>query len=232
MVLIQAFQVSIARLKERFHRRPDGRHRKESPNRNTPPLLSDTQRAAYFHGLANDQDAAKSIDDRTWSDLEMDLVFCRLDRSLTPLGTQYLYAVLRQSNVCHANAQENERIRPLLWSEPKLAERLRIALKNASSKEAAEVAELLLSQQPHRLPPKYRLFYAVSVIAMVLPLGLFLSPWFFPACLTFWVACIALHCLYRSKILAHGPALSGLASVLACMPQLARALKDSGLPDE
>ena len=40
-------------------------------------------------------DEANTVDDRTWSDLEMDEVFSRIDRTTSVIGRQYLYALLR-----------------------------------------------------------------------------------------------------------------------------------------
>ncbi|MDZ7685388.1 MAG: hypothetical protein U5O39_10645 [Gammaproteobacteria bacterium] len=36
------------------------------------------------------------VDDKTWVDLDMDEVFLRIDRTVTPVGQQYLYSLLRE----------------------------------------------------------------------------------------------------------------------------------------
>src|SRR3954447_6661629 len=57
--------------------------------------LNAGQTAAYHRSCARDYAEADLVDDRTWSELEMDDVFLRLDQSITPLGAQYLYSLLR-----------------------------------------------------------------------------------------------------------------------------------------
>src|ERR1035438_3710548 len=86
MALIQALQLTAGSLRERvkeaFHR---------TTERNSPPdgaqyELTDPEITAYFRSLAMDWPKADVIDDRTWSDLEMERVFMRLNKSTTPLG--------------------------------------------------------------------------------------------------------------------------------------------------
>src|ERR1035441_8062194 len=57
--------------------------------------LTGPETTAYFRSLAPEWPEADVVDDRTWSDLEMERVFIRLNKSTTPLGAQHLYAVLR-----------------------------------------------------------------------------------------------------------------------------------------
>jgi len=40
----------------------------------------------------------ETVDDKTWSDLEMDEVFAAIDRTTSVIGRQYLYALLRIFN--------------------------------------------------------------------------------------------------------------------------------------
>src|SRR5512136_1592904 len=40
-------------------------------------------------------DESNTVDDKTWTDLEMDEVFARIDRTTSVIGRQYLYANLR-----------------------------------------------------------------------------------------------------------------------------------------
>ena len=193
-----------------------------------PPLLSDAQQDAYFRALATRENEGSLVDDRTWGDLEMDQVFSRLNRHSTPFGAQYLYAMLRQ---CRPEIPErNQKIRDLLSADPRLVRELQEALRPGVGKESAEVARLLLGPEPI-LPSQYRLFYLASALTLVCPLGLFLTPWFLPACLFLWVLCIVLHCVFRDRLLSHTPQLSGLASLLDCVPKLAKALDQTGLPE-
>jgi hypothetical protein len=115
------------------------------------------------------------VDDRTWSDLEMERVFNRLNKSTTPLGAQHLYALLRHSQSCPELLQENVRANHAFASNPKAGTALRRVLRELGRSESAQLASFLFGQPP-TVSPRHRLFYLVSTAAVLCPFGLLFSP--------------------------------------------------------
>ena len=79
--------------------------------------------------------AAERVDARAWSDLEMDLVFERFDRSATPCGSQWLRWRMSRYASADEAAQTASDIDTLARDKP-LAERLKRALEGLNCKEA------------------------------------------------------------------------------------------------
>ena len=66
----------------------------------------------YFRYRQSDIPAQLTVDDRTWDDLEMDQVFARVDRTVSVIGRQYLYAMLRTYK-SDLSGQEKQRLNAL-----------------------------------------------------------------------------------------------------------------------
>src|ERR1035438_6870905 len=185
MALIQALQFTARslreRIKEAFHRTPE----RNASTDGAPYELTGPETTAYFRSLAPEWLEADVVDDRTWSDLEMERVFIRLNKSTTPLGAQHLYAVLRLAQSCPKLLHENVRANHAFVSNPEAGERLRRVDRELGRNESAELAGFLLGQPP-AVPSWHRLFYLVSAAAVLCPFGLLLSPWFLLPSLSPW----------------------------------------------
>ena len=89
----------LRRFKSRFPFRPQGQ---SAPDEQKWELTV-SEIAAYHRGLTAESPNADQVDDRAWSDLELEKIFTRLNRCVTPLGAQYLYALLRNYQTQPAN---------------------------------------------------------------------------------------------------------------------------------
>ena len=52
--------------------------------------------AQYYEALREQQPPVKEVDDTTWGDLDMNLVFRGMDASVSSLGSEVLYAMLHE----------------------------------------------------------------------------------------------------------------------------------------
>jgi DNA mismatch repair ATPase MutS len=75
-----------------------------------------------------DEDHADVLDDRTWSDLDMDLIYDRLDRTLTSPGEQILYSILRRPLFETRGLEERNRWISLISQDRALRENLQDTL--------------------------------------------------------------------------------------------------------
>ncbi len=175
--------------------------------------------------------APDTVDDRTWSDLEMQKVFARLDRSVSPLGAQCLYALLR-SYQPEKSIQTNADTYQALVASPETVSHLRKALAPLNHDSVAALAPFMFEQDPaSALPRYYRVFYAISAASVVCPFGLLLSVWFIWPSLALWILSIFLHWRYGSTLVRHAPALSSLAILLGCVREMNRSIPGGELAD-
>lgn len=206
-------------------------------NRKEAPLtaartwtLNDAQISACYRSLANRSREADAAHDRVWSDLEMEKVFARLDKSFTPLGAQYLYAMLRSGQGGEEHLAENAELRHFFGGKPEIARKLRSALKDLDCREAADLAEFLISQ-PRSVPSHYPVFQMFSIAALLAPFGLFLDPRFLFLMVTLWIVNLVLHWIYGRTVVQHAPALRSLARLLGSLPPLLAVIKGSPLKE-
>jgi hypothetical protein len=55
----------------------------------------DLERASAYHRALTEADRGDALDERTWTDLDLDAVFASIDRTVSEPGRQLLYHVLR-----------------------------------------------------------------------------------------------------------------------------------------
>jgi hypothetical protein len=131
------------------------------------------EEAAAYHRLCNwDCASVDLVDDRTWADLELIKIFRSFDGAVTPLGAQYLYALLRRYQCNPASLGENVKTFQAFKNQPAAAARLRGATAQMNREEAAHLADFLLGPIPET-PPRYRIFYLLSALSLPVPSGCF-----------------------------------------------------------
>lgn len=116
----------------------DGRHREEwgKPIERWRDFESI---AEYHHARSQRENEAEFLDDRTWIDLHLDLVFSQVDRTRSTIGRQHLYHRLRRTPT-----------REELYRFERLVQHF------ATQEEGRIAAQLLLSHLSH--PDGYRLW--------------------------------------------------------------------------
>jgi hypothetical protein len=110
----------------------------------------------YFRYRKNDErDAIDTVDDKTWSDLEMDEVFARIDRTISVIGRQYLYAILRIYNNDNIDLEKQRlnALYSLFRTDEGFREKIQRALYPLRSSSSAYLTTLLYEELP--LKPKY-----------------------------------------------------------------------------
>ena len=173
---------------------------------------------------------ADLVDDRTWSDLEMDKVFRRWDQAITPPGSQYLYATLRTYQTAAEPLEANVRTLEQLANRRGATEALRLALDGLNCKEAAYLAGFL-RDEARDLPRYYRLFYLQSVLTVAMTAGLFFHAGFLFPLIGLWLVNIVTHVRYGRSFAKDAAALTGLVKLLAAAPRVATALRGAELPE-
>lgn len=225
-ILNRSATATRQRLKNYF---PSQTHRKSQPN-DRQWDLSATETAAYDTYLAQECPERDGVDERTWSDLEMEKILLRLDKSITPLGSQYLYTLLRNYQGKRTSLAENLKAYKTLEANPEATTSLQTALNGLNRSESAGLADFLFGTPPV-IPSQYALFYLISILAITSSVGIFFSHWFLPAAVVLWILNIVLYYIYGQKLAQQAPALTSLANLLGCVPKISHAIRDLDLPE-
>ena len=108
----------------------------------------------YFDAAPAPTDPACFVlDDRTWSDLDLDEVSRHLDRCVSPVGSQSLYRLLRHTRLDDVPAADRRTAIATLAGDAALRDRLFLALHPLHDARAARVVELAWGDTPP--PPRW-----------------------------------------------------------------------------
>lgn len=138
----------------------------EDRNRN----LSDI--SAYFKKTIVTDDKKLIIDDRTWNDLDMDLVYSQIDRTLTTPGEQTLYSILRMYHTKSTELKNRSRLIKLFFQDQKLRERFQIALIKLGKKGGNYLTDFLWGERPTPNKYTFQYFLLICLIPIFIVLGL------------------------------------------------------------
>lgn len=188
-------------------------------------------------------DAPGTVDDATWSDLEMEEVFQRLDRTRTWIGSQSLYRSLRVLAIQDADLAARTRDCEELRRKPAWGAQARRALEPLDTPDGAFLAPFLIHGLPELLPRPW-LFVACALAPLACFLGGFILPWFFIAGIGFLFVNVLINETVGRRLsqftspfaqvcrlvavgqhlaaLPGAPDLPALARIRACRPALAR----------
>src|SRR5215467_1514266 len=141
-----------------------------------PPLPEDFAKIGCYDRLKID-DAAKTIDEKTWLDLDLDRVFEVIDRTGSRVGQQFLYHLLRTPHLEKEPLFKLERLINC-FKNANLRESLQLKLHLLSHKDAFYLPYLFLDELP-QISSRRFLFLALAVTPVLMLLGTWFSP-------TFW----------------------------------------------
>ena len=126
--------------------------------------------ALYHRGVAHDD--GRSVDQRTWNDLDLDAVFAALDRTHSPLGQQVLYHRLRTAPQS-AHLPAFEALVTRMSDDPEARERAQVALTRV---QGPATSDLWWLTQPGVLDSRPWWYIAFPILTPVVPVALVLVP--------------------------------------------------------
>jgi hypothetical protein len=163
----------------------------------------------------------ETVDDKTWSDLEMEEVFARIDRTTSVIGRQYLYALLRTYENDISELRRRARLYALFRADPTLRESIQKILYRLRHDSTAYITTLLFEELPRK--PKYcRLLYLSSgLFFLALALTIF-DPRFLVVAVALALVNLGINVRYGRAVFQHFSDLTQLTTMLAAAGRLAR----------
>lgn len=129
-----------------------------------------------FHTKAKKLDKEKNfyIDDQTWSDLEMNQVYEKLDYTLTSAGEQKLYDILRKPLYDESKIAKRKELINKFQSHGKLREEIQLILHKAGRQYKGDILDLIYSDEVENSKFKilYDILFVLSLVALASPIFL------------------------------------------------------------
>jgi len=142
----------------------------------TPSFETEFDRIRLYDRLKT-PDGSERLDDKTWDDLDLDLVFQYVDRTSSRVGQQFLFHLLRRPQSKEEPLLSFERDIRRLYDHS-LRERLQVELHRLNHKDALFLPYLFLEELPQFPTPRRLLFLGLSMATVAAAVGAFFSPSF------------------------------------------------------
>ena len=195
--------------------------------------------ASRYFELTRDGSPVAQVDDKTWADLEFPEIFARMDTTVTPVGSQMLFAQLRRYVDDTGTPARRYASYTELARNTRLREHIQLRLAPLKDDSNADIAELLFADRPER-PNHDALIKTWSIGSLALLVLVATFGW--PAWI--WLAAIPINAVIilrglwwrvrESEMLKHAATLLDVADRLAAieapdesLPQLARLRDES-----
>ena len=127
-----------------------------------------------YHKYMHESDKSL-VDEATWSDLNMDDLFTLMDRTISPVGSQYLYYFLHKYETNPEILKKRYHTYQFYNKNQNFRESVQLTLNNLERKNAFYLAGLIFKSIPER-PQYYYLFYILSFLSIVSIITLFYYP--------------------------------------------------------
>ena len=144
------------------------------------------------------------IDDRTWHDLNMDIVYSRIDRTYTWPGAQRLYQILRSPVIDELETIETRNsMISALQKDSSLREDILIILNRMDARIGSGLSLLLWGKPDVSMEFPLWLYRVMTLLALLSPFLLFISPRYIIGVLFMFQANMYLHFKVQKQIRAY-----------------------------
>jgi len=164
-----------------------------------------------------------SIDDRTWHDLNMDLIFAKMDRTFTYPGQQTLYRLLRTPEALDGKIMRARmEIIDTFQKESGVREKVQMALSAIDARVGSGIVSLLW-EKPDIKPVHPLILYKIMfVLTLLIPLTLFLDRRNFLLLIVIFQVNMYLHFKVQNEIKAHFEAVRSLGQLILAGKRLGK----------
>jgi DNA mismatch repair ATPase MutS len=168
-----------------------------------------------------DEDYADVLDDRTWSDLDMDLIYDRLDRTLTSPGEQILYSLLRRPLFETRGLEERNRWISLISQDRALRETLQDTLGRLGRMDGQAVTELLWSDLPKAVVPRVWIYLPLALLPVFAALAVAQQAWAWFGLAAVFLSNMIVHFLSKRRAGDHFSSVRYLGRLISYAKKLA-----------
>lgn len=168
--------------------------------------------SSYFR-LKSIKEKAAFVDDKTWDDLNLNSVFCLIDRNISGVGQQILYYLLHKYEIDPIKLGKRIEIIEVLKKNSDLREKIQLALLNVNGVSSYFISYLVLEKN---LPQFkfYKIFYLLSVGSLIALLLIAYNGVFLLVALGILITNLIINRIFSSKIYEYFAGFSGLSNLI------------------
>ncbi|MCP4156589.1 MAG: hypothetical protein GY757_53235 [bacterium] len=182
--------------------------------------IPDFNLISIYHNLKIKSKTYHTIDDKTWSDLNMDEIFTGVDTCVGVTGKQYLYHLMRTYSRDKNVLDKRFELFDLLRNNKEHREKIQLILKEIDDENDYYIPTLLLEPLPKK-PRYFWLLYLSSFLALSSTVLIFLAHFFIFTALVFGILNMGIHLYYSRHTFEHLTSLRCLFRMLAKAGHLA-----------
>jgi DNA mismatch repair ATPase MutS len=162
-----------------------------------------------------------AIDERTWGDLDMDLVYSQIDRTLTVPGEQILYSMLRRPVLHAEELHERDSIFDLYSQDSGIREKHQVILSRLGKEGGSFLADLLWGDRP--AISKFALIYRfVPILVLICILfGVINSGLVWFGIVVIFIFNMIVHYRTKRQNADYFPTINYLGGLIGCANKLA-----------
>ncbi|MCP5049560.1 MAG: hypothetical protein GY940_20490 [bacterium] len=180
---------------------------------------------SIFHTCKTQSGSLNCVDDGTWFDLGMDDIFSKIDRTVSAVGRQFLYHMMRTYSGPSAS-ERTHRLYRLLKEDVQLRERIQLLLYKLKDDNASYIPYLLFEPLPQK-PGFFNLFYLLSAASVLSLILMFFVKIFLLVFLAVSIVNLIIHNTYSRRIYGQFASLGYLNIMLNVAHRLGN-IKTSG----
>ena len=173
---------------------------------------------------SNEGASLHEVDDETWSDLNMDSIYERLDRTLSTPGHVVLYSMLRNLECDSQTLQERDHAIRLFQADPSIREAIQRSLLHLGRETGTGISAMLCEPLPP--PPPYRfLFTPLAILALlscITPLFQGLAGVVFVMVPVFLINSVITYGVVRQRVVARIDTVRYLCAMIQCADSICR----------
>jgi len=155
---------------------------------------------SLFHkNISTKLDESELVDNKTWSDLNLDDIFSILDRNTSPIGQQYLYHLLHKYEKNSDKLTKRFKLIEYFKNNSELRELLQLEFARLDETSSYFIAPLIYGKLPSR-PKYYFLFFALSYLAITSLLLIFINGSFLFLALVVFLTNLIINYFFSKKI--------------------------------
>lgn len=179
---------------------------------------------------ASTNNSINFVDKKTWSDLDFNTIFSKMDRNISCLGQQYLYHLLHKYEKDETVLKKRYSLIQYLRENSSVRESIQLLLSNLSNQKAYFIPSLIMSNIPARSKYFYVLV-SLSFLTLISSSLIYFQPYFLLITLAFLTTNIILNNILSSKIYDYFAGFSSLYTLLITSRQLCKIKSETSIKE-
>ncbi len=181
---------------------------------------------SFYHNYKMKNSKTEFVDDRTWTDLNFNTLFSKIDRNISGIGQQFLFHILHKYENDEGVLKQRIKLANVFRKDKKLRESIQYRLLNLTDVGANFISNILFGKFPKR--PKYpAFFYFMSYLAFASTMLTFYDTTFFLLAIASAVANIIINKVYTDKFYESFLGLSNLNKLIIASKWISKIETDS-----